>query len=76
LTAGTVTGQVTILKPVRDAFDIGPGTGAGFVADRDGEFILRKSEHRPDPHPFDRLLGILGPGMSTDDLMALTRGDD
>jgi AbrB family looped-hinge helix DNA binding protein len=76
MTAVTVKGQVTIPKAIRDALDIGPGTRVEFVANRDGEFVLRKSEHGPDPHPFDRLRGILGPGMSTDQVMALTRGDD
>jgi antitoxin PrlF len=76
MTAVTVKGQVTIPKAVRDALDIGPGTRVEFTANRDGEFVLRKSEAGAGEHRFDRLLGILGPGMSTDEVMALTRGED
>jgi antitoxin PrlF len=76
MTAVTVKGQVTIPKAVRDALDIGPGSQVEFVANRDDEFVLRKSGPGPGEHPFDRLRGILGPGMSTDEVMALTRGED
>ncbi len=76
MTAVTVKGQVTIPKAVRDALDIRPGSQVEFVANREGAFVLRKSERETAEHPFDRLLGVLGPGMSTDEVMALTRGED
>jgi AbrB family looped-hinge helix DNA binding protein len=76
MTAVTVKGQVTIPKAVRDALDIGPGSQVEFVSNSEGAFVLRKSVAGPGEHPFDRLLGILGPGLSTDEVMALTRGDD
>jgi antitoxin PrlF len=75
--AVTVKGQVTIPKPIRDALDIHPGSLVEFVMNRDGEIVLRKSGSEPrTPHPFDRLIGTLGPGMTTDEVMALTRGVD
>ena len=76
MTAVTVKGQVTIPKAVRDALDIGPGSQVEFVSNGDGAFVLRKSGPGPGEHPFDRLLGILGPGLSTDEVMALARCDD
>ena len=58
------------------AWTSGPGRRDEFVGNREGAFVLRKSEAGPDGHPFDRLLGILGPGLSADEVMALTRGED
>jgi AbrB family looped-hinge helix DNA binding protein len=75
MTAVTVKGQVTIPKAVPDALNIGPGSQVEFVANREGAFVLSKSEPGQGEHPFDRLLGILGPGLFTDEVMALTRGE-
>ena len=77
MNAVTVKGQVTIPKPVRDALDIGPGSLVEFVMNPDGQVVLRKAgAEQPCPHPFDRVVGSAGPGMSTDEIMALLRGDD
>ena len=73
----TVKDQVTIPKPIRDVLDIGPGSMVEFVMDQAGQIVLRKAGLGPPaPHPFDRLLGSLGPGLTTDEVMALTRGED
>lgn len=73
----TIKGQVTIPKSVRDALSIGPGSSVDFVMDPDGRIVLRKVG-APDPAPgrFDRLRGRAGPGLSTDEVMALMRGED
>jgi antitoxin PrlF len=77
MNAVTVKGQVTIPKPVRDALDIHPGSLVEFVMNKDGQIVLRKAGvNDPAPHPFDHLVGSLGPGMTADELMALTRGED
>lgn len=76
MNAVTVKGQVTIPKPVRDALGIVPGSKVEFVSNQDGEFVLRKAVSKQEPHPFDLLVGILGPGPSTDEIMALTRGEN
>nr|WP_294501523.1 hypothetical protein [uncultured Rhodopila sp.] len=68
--AATVEGEVT------EAVGIDPRTRAKAVVNREGVLALRKSEAGPGEHPFDRLLGILGPGRSSDEVMALTRGED
>jgi antitoxin PrlF len=75
MNAVTVKGQVTIPKSVRDALGIVPGSQVEFVPNQDGEFVLRRARQMPEPHPFDRLLAILEPGPSTDEVMALTRGE-
>jgi AbrB family looped-hinge helix DNA binding protein len=77
VSAVTVKGQVTIPKPIRDALDIHPGSLVEFTMNRDGEVVLRKAgTEKPAPHKFDRVIGSAGPGMSTDEIMALLRGDD
>ena len=78
--ATTVTqkGQVTIPKLVQDALGIGPGSKVEFTRGSAGEVILSKASAVPRGTASERLArirGIAGPGMSTDDVMALTRGD-
>lgn len=76
MNAVTVKGQVTIPKAVRDALGIVPGSQVEFVPNQDGDYVLRRARPTPDAHRFDRLRGILPPGLSTDEVMALTRGED
>lgn len=76
MNAVTVKGQVTIPKAVRDALGIVPGSQVEFVPNQDGDTVLRRTRPAPEPHPFDRLRGILPPGLSTDEVMALTRGEE
>ena len=73
----TVKGQVTIPKPIRDMLEIRPGSAVEFIIDPAGEVVLRKAgaEQRTIPQ-FDRAVGSAGPGMSTDEIMALLRGED
>jgi antitoxin PrlF len=77
MTAVTIKGQVTIPKPIRDALDIHPGSQVEFVMNRDGEIVLRKAgAAKPAPHRFDRFRGCAGPGMTTNEVMTLMRGED
>ncbi len=76
MNAVTVKGQVTIPKAVRDALGIVPGSQVEFVPNQDGDYVLRRTRPTPDLHRFDRLRGILPPGLSTDEVMALTRGEE
>jgi antitoxin PrlF len=73
----TTKGQVTIPKPIRDSLGIQPGSQVEFVMNHDGEIVLRKAGmDKSVLHRFDRFRGSAGPGMSTDEIMALMRGDD
>ncbi len=76
----TVKGQVTIPKPIRDLLEIGPGSAVSFMMDPDGRIVLRKAEdgavQPPAVSRFEQLRGSAGAGLSTDQIMALTRGDD
>lgn len=77
--ATTVTskGQVTIPKPVRDRLGIKPGSAVEFELAADGNVILVKAgARRAVKSRFASSLGIAGKGLSTDQIMALTRGDE
>ena len=74
--AATVTskGQITIPKPVRDLLGIKPGSSVDFERAPDGRVVLVKVEGKQRPSRFARLRGHAGKGLSTDAIMALTRG--
>lgn len=73
----TVTrkGQVTIPKPVRDRLGIKPGSKVDFEIAEDGRAFLRRTgKGRVPPSRFDRMRGTTTSGLTTDEIMALTRG--
>ena len=76
--ATTVTskGQVTIPKPVRDRLGIHPGSVVDFEMGADGRVVLVKAGNAAPPASrFEGLRGRAGAGMSTDEIMNLTRGE-
>lgn len=75
--ATTVTskGQVTIPKLVRDHLGIAPGSRVEFRRAADGSVVIEKAVETKQPGRFAELVGIAGPGLSTDEIMAITRGD-
>ena len=75
--ATTVTskGQVTIPKPVRDYLGIGPGSQIAFRRAADGSIVIEKADGTRQASRFAKLVGIAGPGPSTDEIMAMTRGE-
>jgi antitoxin PrlF len=76
--ATTVTskGQVTIPKDIRNAFGIEPGSAVSFSVAADGRIVVEKIPDRSFAARIESIRGIAGPGMSTDEVIALTRGDD
>ena len=75
--ATTVTskGQVTIPKLVRDHLGIVPGSKVAFRRAADGSIIIERAGGTGQPSRFADLVGIAGPGPSTDEIMAMTRGE-
>ena len=71
----TSKGQVTIPKPVRDHLGIVPGSEVEFRMAPDGGIVIERSDGKKQPSRFAKLVGIAGPGLSTDEIMAITRGD-
>jgi AbrB family looped-hinge helix DNA binding protein len=77
-TTVTSKGQVTIPKPVRDRLNIKPGSVVDFELAPDGRVVLVKAAKKsaaPAKGRFDRLRGIMKSDMTTDEIMALMRGD-
>lgn len=71
----TEKGQITIPKELRDALGIGAGSEVDF--ERKGDtLVVRKSRHAPTrgQQLVQRLRGRGDVGMTTDEIMSLTRG--
>jgi AbrB family looped-hinge helix DNA binding protein len=77
-TTMTSKGQVTIPKPVRDRLNLKPGNAVEFELADDGRVVLVKVGRKAKPRPsrFERIRGSATVKMTTDEIMALTRGDD
>ncbi len=75
-TSVTSKGQVTIPKKLRDYLGVVAGSAVDFELAEDGRVLLRKAETK-GKQPGSRLKklrGVATSGMSTNDIMALTRG--
>ncbi len=68
-------GQVTIPKPVRDRLGIKPGNAVEFELATDGRVVLVKVGAKRPKGRFEAIRGRAGKGLSTDEIMALTRGE-
>jgi AbrB family looped-hinge helix DNA binding protein len=71
----TSKGQVTIPKPVRDHLGIGPGSEVEFRRATDGSITIERADRTRPPSRFAKAVGSAGPGMTTDELMELLRGE-
>ncbi|MDI3469555.1 MAG: hypothetical protein OJF62_001618 [Pseudolabrys sp.] len=71
----TSKGQVTIPKRVRDRLGIDPGSKIDFEIDENGRAYLHRAGKRAKPSRFERLRGTATSGLTTDQIMALTRGE-
>lgn len=72
----TSKGQVTIPKAIRDLLGIEPGSAVDFRIDKTGQVVVERSEGMRPPSRFEKFRGIAGPGPSTDELMAMLRGEN
>ena len=72
----TRKGQVTIPKRVRDYLGIAPGSVVEFEVMPDGRIVLVKQGVEPKPSRFEKIRGTATTKLTTDQLMALLRGDD
>jgi antitoxin PrlF len=72
----TRKGQVTIPKRVRDYLGIEPGSIVEFDVSPDGRVVLVNRDATPKPSRFEKLRGTATTKLTTDELMAMLRGDD
>jgi AbrB family looped-hinge helix DNA binding protein len=75
--AATVTakGQITIPKAVRDALGVKAGSKVDFKPLEDGHIAIVKQGPKPKGR-FDRFVGAATTKLTTEEIMALTRGED
>jgi len=72
----TAKGQVTIPRPIREKLGLTPHCEVEFLEQGDRIYI-RKAQPAPQPSPSLRALrGCATVPMTTDQIMALTRGDE
>ena len=74
-TTVTADDQVMIPKVIQEFLGIGPGSVVDFKQSADGSIILVPEEIAKPTNRFERFRGHAGPGLSTDEVMALTRGE-
>jgi antitoxin PrlF len=68
-------GRVTVPKRVRDYLGLAVGTEVTFRRAHDGSVIIERADGTRPPSRLAKVIGSAGPGLSTDELMALLRGD-
>jgi AbrB family looped-hinge helix DNA binding protein len=76
-TTMTSKGRVTAPKNVREFLGLGPGSNIHFELRRNGEVVMRAlatGRRLPPRSRFARLRGCATVTMSTDEILALTRG--
>jgi antitoxin PrlF len=72
----TRKGQITIPKRVREYLGIEPGSVVAFELGDDGRIVLVNRDASPKPSRFEQLRGTATTKLTTDEIMALFRGDD
>lgn len=76
----TVKGQITIPIALRERFGLRPGTEVEFVAGQETlQIKARRASHkkaRASDLWLSKAAGSASPGKTTDEIMAMTRGED
>lgn len=75
MTTMTSKGQVTIPKRMREALGLKPGSKVVLEFRPPGEAVIRKAG-KPPKSRFAKLRGSLKGGLTTDEILAMTRGED
>ncbi|RKY79751.1 AbrB/MazE/SpoVT family DNA-binding domain-containing protein [candidate division KSB1 bacterium] len=70
----TTKGQVTIPQHIREKFNITPATEVDFIEEGDRVFLVKLKSKKTTTRKFAKLRGIADVKMTTDEIMALTRG--
>ena len=71
----TVKGQVTIPIQIREKLGITPNSEVDFVEEDGRVYIKRKIAPTPPTNRFHRFRGAATVKMTTDEILALTRGE-
>lgn len=71
----TIKGQVTIPQHIREKYGITPAAEVDFIEEKGRVYLVKKKRKNTTTRIFRNLRGIANVKMSTDEIMALTRGD-
>ena len=71
----TIKGQVTIPQEIREKFGITPAAEVDFVEEKDRIYLVKREGDPKKTYKFRKLRGIANVKMTTDEIMALTRGN-
>ncbi len=70
----TIKGQVTIPRHIREKLGIRPNSDVNFLEETGRVYLTRKKVTIPKENKFRRYRGIATVKMTTNEIMALTRG--
>lgn len=71
----TTKGQVTIPQPIREKLGISPAVEVDFVEEKGHVYLVIKRNGNSKTRKYRRLRGTATVKMTTDEIMALTRGE-
>jgi AbrB family looped-hinge helix DNA binding protein len=71
----TTKGQVTIPQKIREKLGITPAVEVDFIEEKDRIYLVKRKGQPQKTYKFRKLRGIANVKMTTDEIMALTRGD-
>ncbi|RLB20263.1 MAG: AbrB/MazE/SpoVT family DNA-binding domain-containing protein [Deltaproteobacteria bacterium] len=71
----TTKGQVTIPQYIREKLGIRPAVEVDFIEEKGRVYLVKGKEENIKTRKFRSLRGIATVKMTTDEIMALTRGD-
>jgi AbrB family looped-hinge helix DNA binding protein len=71
----TTKGQVTIPQHIREKLGITPAAEIDFIEEKDRVYLVKRKGKNITTRKFRKLRGIATVKMTTDEIMALTRGD-
>ena len=71
----TTKGQVTIPQEIREKLGITPAVEIDFIEEKNRVYLVKRKGTLKRTYKFRKLRGIGNVRMTTDEIMALTRGD-
>jgi AbrB family looped-hinge helix DNA binding protein len=70
----TTKGQVTIPQEIREKLGITPAVEVDFIEEKNRIYLVKREGQLKKSFKFGKLRGIANVKMTTDEIMALTRG--
>ncbi|MBU2623488.1 MAG: AbrB/MazE/SpoVT family DNA-binding domain-containing protein [Proteobacteria bacterium] len=70
----TTKGQVTIPQEIREKLGITPAVEIDFIEEKNRIYLVKREGQTKKTYKFGKLRGIANIKMTTDEIMALTRG--